>query len=65
MKLDKNLKNAALKIYNLIGQQVAELNGLNGQTITLYRDNLQNGMYLVQIIQDKQIIKSSKIIIND
>jgi photosystem II stability/assembly factor-like uncharacterized protein len=65
MKLDKNLKNGALKIYNLIGQQVAELNGLNGQTITLYRDNLQNGMYLVQIIQDKQIIKSSKIIIND
>lgn len=65
MKLDQNLKNAALKIYNLIGQQVGELNGLNGQTITLHRDNLQNGMYLVQIIQDKQIIKTSKIIIED
>jgi len=65
IKVNQNLKNAALKIYNLTGQQVAELNGLNGQTITLYRDNLQNGMYLVKIIQDKQIIKSSKIIIED
>ena len=65
MKLDQNLKNAALKIYNLIGQQVVELNGLNGQTITLHRDNLQNGMYLVNIIQDNQVIKTSKIIIND
>ena len=65
MKLNKDLKNATLKIYNFIGHQVAELNGLNGQTITLYRDNLQNGMYLVQIIQDNKIIKSSKIIIND
>lgn len=65
IELNKNLKNATLKIYNYLGQQVKQFNNLNGQTIILNRDHLQSGMYLVHIVQDNQIVETGKIIIKD
>jgi photosystem II stability/assembly factor-like uncharacterized protein len=65
IELNKKLKNGTLTVYNYLGQQVKQENNLNGLTITLNRDNLQNGMYLVHIFEDNQIIKTGKIIISD
>jgi len=65
IELNKKLKNGALTVYNYLGQQVKQVNNINGQTITLNRDNLQSGMYLVHIFEDNQIIETGRIIISD
>lgn len=62
---DKILKSASLTIYNSYGQQVRNINNIQGQTIQLQRDNLPTGIYFIQLVQDNILITSKKIIITD
>jgi hypothetical protein len=57
------LKNATLKLDNYLGQTVRLLKNLNGQSIKLYFDNLQDGLYFIQLIEDNRIIATRKIIV--
>jgi hypothetical protein len=60
------LKDATLTVYNSLGQIVKEINDVSGQTITLYRDNLQNGIYFIRFTQpDNKVISADKLIITD
>jgi hypothetical protein len=59
------LINAAITVYNPSGQVVMQINNFNGQTITLNRDNLPNGLYFVYLTQDSKLITTKKIIITD
>ena len=61
----KVLTNATLALYNSLGQQVKQLNNINGQTVTLNRDNLPSGLYYLQLTQDNQTIATDKIVIAD
>lgn len=65
LKVSKFLNNASLIIYNSLGQQVKQMNNLQGQTITLQRDNLPSGIYFIQLIQDNKLITRDKLIITD
>jgi hypothetical protein len=60
-----NLKNATLTICNLYGQTVKQVKNISGQTVSLSRDNLPNGLYFVRLTEENKIIAVEKIIIAD
>lgn len=60
-----NLKNAILTIYNTAGTIVKQVTNISGQTISLSRDNLASGLYLVRLTEEHKIIATAKIIIID
>jgi hypothetical protein len=58
-------QNAILTIDNSLGQTVAITKNINGNTIVLNRNNLQGGIYFIQLTQDNQAFAKQKIIITD
>jgi hypothetical protein len=62
---DNIFKNLTLTIHNSIGQQVKQLNNVSGQTVTLYRENLPSGLYILRLTQDNKLIYINKLIIID
>ena len=65
IKSDNYLENATLKVYNLHGQTVSQMDNLSGQTIVIHRDNLPSGIYILRLTQDNTIIFREKLIIED
>lgn len=61
----ENLINADIKIYNSCGQIVKEIKNISGQPIALYRENMTNGLYFIQLAQDNTIILNEKLLITD
>lgn len=59
------LKNATLIVCNYFGQIVKQIKNISGESITLTRDNLPNGLYFVQLIEENRIVAVSKLVIND
>lgn len=60
-----SLNNADLFIYNIFGQKVRSLGGIYGKELTIERDNLNNGVYIYELIQSGLKIKDGKLIICD
>jgi hypothetical protein len=60
----KPVKNATLTIGNCFGQTVKQLTGISGQTITLSRDQLPSGMYVIRLTEDNKTC-THKLIITD
>jgi len=60
-----SLNNAELFIYNIFGQKVRSLGGIYGKELTIERDNLNNGVYIYELIQSGLKIKDGKLIICD
>jgi uncharacterized delta-60 repeat protein len=58
-------ENATLSIYNSFGQLVKYIKSINGQSITISRENLPKGLYFVNIFQDNKSIAIEKIIVTD
>ncbi|MBI4931356.1 MAG: T9SS type A sorting domain-containing protein [Bacteroidetes bacterium] len=46
---DNYLTNATLTVYNSFGQVVKQIKNINGQTVTLTRDNLPSGLYFIRL----------------
>lgn len=59
------LINATINIYNSIGQQVRVMKNVSGQSITMSRENLPAGMYLIQIFEGQKYFKQMKVIVVD
>jgi hypothetical protein len=60
------MHQAALKIYNSFGRQVLKIESLNGNTLSLQRQDLPAGTYTYVLSQQSEIIASGRIIaIND
>jgi hypothetical protein len=60
-----SFNNSTLKMYNSIGQIVKQLNNVNGQEIILKRENLSNGIYLIQLFENEKLLTSNKILITN
>ncbi|MEO4005499.1 T9SS type A sorting domain-containing protein [Flavobacterium sp. CAU 1735] len=60
-----DFKNATIKVFNSIGQLVRELTNVNGNTITVRRDNLNSGIYFVRIQESGKIMATNKIILTN
>ena len=60
---EKFLHNATLTVYNSFGQIVKEIKNISGQTITLHRDNLPEGMYFIRLTEENRTIAVDKLVI--
>jgi hypothetical protein len=60
-----DLKNASLTLYNAYGQTLKQVNNISEQTVSLSRDNLPSGLYIIHLTQDNKIIATDKLIITD
>ncbi|MHC1776689.1 MAG: T9SS type A sorting domain-containing protein [Lentimicrobium sp.] len=58
-----NVTNAGLSIFNAFGQQVRQLEGINGLEFTFFRDELPAGIYFLQVFQQNKILASGKFVI--
>ncbi len=59
------LNHATLTVDNYLGQTVARIKNINGQTIVFNRGDLPSGLYFVHLTQDNQVVATKKIIITD
>ena len=65
LKLEINLQNATLEMFNSIGQKVKEIKNDNSNEINIKRENLVDGIYLLVLKQDGKIIKTKKIVLQN
>ncbi len=65
LQLDKYFKDATLTVSNLYGQIVKQINHISGQTVTLHRDNLPNGLYFIRLTEGNKTSTVDKLIITD
>ncbi len=59
------LQNATLTLYTIYGQEVLQLNNLNGQSFGLSREHISNGLYFARLSEGNVIIAFEKLIIAD
>ncbi len=59
------LQDATINVYNMIGQMVKQANHLNGNKIVFNRENLNPGIYLIQLFQNGKLLASKKVSLVD
>ncbi len=65
IKTNVFLTDASITVYNINGQVVKKITGISGNEITLYRDNLPDGIYLLHLTENNSVIVSEKFVIVD
>jgi hypothetical protein len=65
LKTSEVLTNASLVIYNSLGQELRRLDKLSGNSFVIDRNNLQKGIYFINVIQDNKLIIRDKFMIAD
>lgn len=58
-------ENSTLKLFNTIGQLIKEIRDLNGQSIIIDREDLNSGIYFIQLTENGKLISTHKIIVSD
>lgn len=61
--LNTDYKNATLKIIDVLGKELKSIN-FSGKQVIFEREELNNGIYFIQIISEDKTISTNKIIIN-
>jgi len=62
IEVENDLKNAELKIYNILGREVINIKNLKNKEINIQRSDLTNGIYFYSIIEKNKTIAKGKII---
>lgn len=57
-------QNANLKIYDVSGKSVKEINGISGQQVKIKRENLPAGIYVIRLTEGN-VTTNRKVIISD
>ena len=65
IKTERNLKDAKIILFNVLGQQIYATDNIQGNSITVTRNNLLNGIYILHIIENNKTLSISKLIVND
>lgn len=65
IKLNKNLEEATLVIYNILGQEIKRIKHIFGREVKLDRDNLPLGVYFLRLTEGNRIIMENKAIITN
>lgn len=58
------LNNLTIKVFNSIGQKVREINNISGEMYIMQRENLNKGVYLIQLSENGTELTAKKLIIN-
>lgn len=61
----RNMNEATLIIYDSYGRQFVKLEKLNGNSVTIFRDNLPSGMYSIVLLEKGKLIDVTKVVIFD
>jgi len=59
----KELKNAELHLYDILGKEVFSEQNINGKQITINRNNLKAGLYFYRLLEDGSVLTNGKFII--
>lgn len=65
IRINRNITNANLSVYNCLGQVVKEIKNISGDSIILLRDNLVSGMYFLKLTENDKVIMTNKLLIVD
>jgi hypothetical protein len=63
LQISSQFENAQLKIYNSLGLIVRTEKMFRQTSHSLYRNELSNGLYFIQLINDKGNVANSKFIV--
>ncbi len=58
-------KSLSVKVYNIQGQLVRDINNIKEDEIVIERGGLKSGLYIIQIYSDNEIVARRKIVVND
>jgi hypothetical protein len=61
----QNLTDATLAIYNIVGQQIQQINDISGNSVTISRDNMCAGVYLYRLSEKNTVLASGKLVVID
>ncbi len=61
----RDLNNVTLTIYNSFGKMVKQVTNISGQSVSISRDNLISGLYLIRLSEENRIIAIEKLLIID
>lgn len=65
LKLPEFITSGSLSVFNMFGQEVLRQENISGESITLKRENLPVGVYMMQISKANEIVAMDKLIIVD
>lgn len=65
LKLPEYLTSGSLTVFNMFGQEVLRQENISSGSITLKRENLPVGVYMIQISKANEIVAMEKLIIVD
>jgi len=59
---NKEIKNASLKIFDVVGNEVRNIN-FSGSQILIEKEDLNKGIYFINVISENEVIANEKIVI--
>ena len=65
LQTNVSFHHATLTIYNCFGMKIKETKNISGNSFTLFRENLPNGIYFVSLIDVKGLFYFRKMIISE
>ncbi|MCX6294794.1 MAG: T9SS type A sorting domain-containing protein [Bacteroidetes bacterium] len=65
VQLSTPLKGSEINIFNLYGQKVKTIIGVAGEKVKIDREDLQSGVYIIQLSQGGEVVANEKLIISD
>ena len=65
LKINDNVKNLSLTIYNAFGQEVKQEKNISAPTLILKRENLPSGVYFLRLTQDNKVIATKQLVITN
>lgn len=60
---DMKIKNARLKLFDLIGNEIRSLENIDENQIKIERENMTSGIYLYKLTEGNEIIAAGKLIV--
>lgn len=65
VNIGENIKNGKLTIYNVYGKKLRVFENLSGQSIQISSEGFAEGLYLIELSVNNQVVKTEKLIICD
>jgi hypothetical protein len=59
---DSPIEKLSLKVFDLTGKQVQEINTVGSSFLILYRENIASGLYHYILLENNEVINTGKIV---
>ena len=59
------LNNASIKLYDSFGRYVRHIDHISGESIVIQREGLTQGIYILKVMQNEQLLKTEKLIVTE